>query len=73
LPTRLESDVLTRTGEKRVAISVAGDRLHEVIPSLEAEHVKIDHIYDSEPGAPGRAHRPTLRESPRVGSPESVC
>src|SRR5207247_10890913 len=36
LPTRLESDVLTRAGEKRVAMSGARDRLPEAIPSLEA-------------------------------------
>jgi len=42
----VEWDLLTRPGEKRVAISVAVDRLHEVIPGLEAEHVKIDHLYD---------------------------
>ena len=42
----LEWDILTRPGQKRVAISVAVDRLHEVIPGLEAERVKIDHIYD---------------------------
>ena len=42
----VEWDILTRPGQKRVAISVAVDRLHEVIPGLEAERVKIDHIYD---------------------------
>ena len=42
----VEWDILTRPGQKRVAISVAVDRLNEVIPSLEAERVKIDHIYD---------------------------
>jgi FAD/FMN-containing dehydrogenase len=42
----VEWDILTQPGHKRVAFSVAVDRLHEVIPSLEAERVKIDHIYD---------------------------
>ncbi len=39
-------DILTHPEEKRVAIAVAVDRLHEVIPLLERQRVKIDHVYD---------------------------
>ncbi len=41
-----EWGILTRPAEKRVAIAVAVDRLHEVIPSLEAEGLRVDHVYD---------------------------
>jgi len=41
-----EWEILTHPGQKRVALAVPVDRLHEVIPSLEAEQVQIDHIYD---------------------------
>ena len=41
-----EWEILTQPGQKRLAILVSVDRLHEVIPSLEAEQLKINHIYD---------------------------
>jgi len=41
-----EWDILTRPEEKRVAIEVPVERLHEMIPRLERARVKIDHVYD---------------------------
>jgi FAD/FMN-containing dehydrogenase len=37
---------LTRPEEKRVALSLPVARLHEVIPSLEREGLRIDHVFD---------------------------
>jgi hypothetical protein len=41
-----EWDILTRPEEKRVATAVAVERLHQVIPRVERERVKVDHLYD---------------------------
>jgi hypothetical protein len=35
-----------RPEEKRVAPAVAVERLHHVIPRVERERVKVDHLYD---------------------------
>jgi hypothetical protein len=41
-----EWPILTRQEEKRVAIAVSVERLHEVIPRMEASGVRMDHVYD---------------------------
>jgi len=41
-----EWQILTQPNRRRVAITVAVNQLHEVIPGLEREKVTIDHIYD---------------------------
>jgi len=42
----LEWPILTEPGRKRVAMTVDVGRLDRVIPSLAAEGVRIDHLYD---------------------------
>jgi hypothetical protein len=42
----VEWPILTEPGKKRVAMTVSVERLNVVIPSLTAERVRIDHIYD---------------------------
>lgn len=41
-----EWDILTDPDHKRIVLAVAVDRLHEVLPSLEAEQLQIEHLYD---------------------------
>jgi hypothetical protein len=41
-----EWGILTRRAEKRVAIALPVGLLHETIPHLETEGVRIDHLYD---------------------------
>jgi FAD/FMN-containing dehydrogenase len=41
-----EWELLTQPDRKRVAITVAVNQLHKVIPGLEQEKVTIDHIFD---------------------------
>jgi hypothetical protein len=38
--------ILTDPSRKRVVLAIGVDRLHQVIPSLEAAGATIDHIYD---------------------------
>jgi hypothetical protein len=41
-----EWPILTDPTRKRVALSVGVERLHQVVPSLEAGGASIDHLYD---------------------------
>jgi hypothetical protein len=41
-----EWSILTAPAKKRVAATVAVDRLHELVPAVEADGVTIDHLYD---------------------------
>lgn len=42
----LEWPILTRPDAKRIALTVDVARLDQVLPSLAADHVTIDHVYD---------------------------
>jgi hypothetical protein len=41
-----EWPILTDPSRQRVALSVDVERLHQVVPSLEASCAAIDHLYD---------------------------